>query len=246
MKENRPPVLAHSRSIKPAKMALIWILIGLILGGLSFFGFFLGFGALSILPLFIGLFLGGRGLRNLLRTVPGTEALSIPQQNLRQDLGRLRLRENIENDAERLFNIYLRLEKREAEFRTALSSRLSPTELTYGRYLQAAEECHRVILSQIREAAERLKILGSFDLPKLKDNDTEETSIQDRRKLAEELQGKITQIFSDLERGVTEFDRILIALMEMKTDSLESEARREETYRQLRELAERAKAYSKV
>lgn len=147
-------------------------------------------------------------------------------------------------------------EDRFTQLQVRLEAKFDRSELTYSRYMSAAELVHQAILGNLRDVEAMMQHLESINAPyaraELKKQATGAQtadistieSLSERLRLAEQTEAKIRANLAYNERALTELDRVTAAVLEIKTSkgspSIDLEAAMEE----LRELAARAKKYS--
>ncbi|MNK61600.1 hypothetical protein D3C87_807620 [compost metagenome] len=149
-------------------------------------------------------------------------------------------------------------EDRSKKFRAVLAAKFEPGELTYQRYLSAAEQLHQALFENlsdvtvmlnnldslaVREARKELAILERF--AQLSEDEARTASgLRERLAIAERTEAEVRSRLAYNETALTELDRVNLALSSIKTSKSTSNVDLEATMNELRELAERAKKYS--
>lgn len=186
-----------------------------------------------------------------------TPSDAVKQQ--KRALSRLQYLESIDPAmAEKALAQFEQNEDRAAKFRAVLASKFEPGELTYQRYLAAAEQLHlavfdnlsdvSVMLSNldslaVREARKELAVLERF--AELTEDEVRTASgLRERLAIAERTEAEVRSRLAYNETALTELDRVNLALSSIKTSKSTSNIDLETTMTELRELAERAKKYS--
>lgn len=149
-------------------------------------------------------------------------------------------------------------EDRVAKFRSVLAAKFEPTELTYERYLSAAEQLHQAVYENlsdvsvmlanlnslaVREARKELSVLERF-AQLTEDEVRTAAGLRERLAIAERTEAEIRSRLAYNETALTELDRVNWALSSIKTSKSTANIDLETTMTELRELAERAKKYS--
>lgn len=137
-----------------------------------------------------------------------------------------------------------------------LEAKFERGELTYSRYMSAAELVHQAILDNLREVEAMMHHLESINAPyaraELKKRATgvqpadlsTTDSLSERLGLAEQTESKIRAFLAYNERALTELDRVTAAVLAIKTSKGSQNVDLEAAIEELRELAARAKKYS--
>jgi len=144
------------------------------------------------------------------------------------------------------------------QFARVLESRFNPAELTYRRYLQAAEQLYLGVQDGLQNAAERLALLGSADLDQLRGQvrtlrrrvgsgpgvSRELTALEERVRLAEAELEEASANLAGNEEALAAMGRASSALAAVKTSQGRAGLDRDDAMRQLERLAERAGRYA--
>lgn len=201
-----------------------------------------------------------RLLTRLFEPLPAAEGSgSDASKQLKRSLSRAQYFEAVDPAlAEKALAQFDQNEDRIRKFREVLRAKFEPTELTFGRYLSAAEQLYAAIAENlqdvavmlanldslsVREARKELGILERFATLSDDERRTME-GLRDRLAIAERTEAEIRSRLAYNEAALTELDRVNLALSSIKTSKSASNIDLEATMDELRELAERAKKYS--
>ena len=149
-------------------------------------------------------------------------------------------------------------EDRIRKFREVLRAKFEPSELTFGRYLSAADQLYTAIFENLRDVAVMLSNLDSLSVREARkelgvlerfatlSDDERRTAdgLRERLAIAERTEAEIRSRLAYNDAALTELDRVNLALSSIKTSKSSSNIDLEATMDELRELAERAKKYS--
>lgn len=149
-------------------------------------------------------------------------------------------------------------EDRLKKFTAGLGAKFEAGELTYQRYLSAAEHLHAAVFENLNEVAAMLNNLDSLkvraarqELVELEQrsqpSDDEArlvSGLRERLAIADRTEAEIRSRLSYNEEALTELDRVNLAISSIKTSKSTSNVDLEAAMSELRELAERAKKYS--
>lgn len=129
-------------------------------------------------------------------------------------------------------------EERMTSFERTLSLKLSPTELTYARYHDAAQAVSLAVLDQLNEITTRIATINSIK------NTNESANSEDlkRNEIREKELQKITDALTQNETALTRMDELTQAISEMKSLSATNQ-NLAPLLTELEALAERAKKY---
>lgn len=145
-----------------------------------------------------------------------------------------------------------RLEK----FEPLLLQKFERGELTFQRYFGAAQQVQQAVLANLQELVTRFEHLDSLDLPGLQaersklqrrqDSGESEAlaSLEERLKLAQELEQDIQDRLSYNEKALTGLDHVFLAISNITTSKSGAQPELETVMDELKELAERAEKYS--
>lgn len=199
-----------------------------------------------------------QGAMSRAASTPGTPE-DASRKALKRSLSRLQFLEHVDPlIAERAFTQYEASEERFERFQELLDTKFERTELTYGRYLSAAENLHRAVLDHLRDVAGMLNSLDALDAPAARrdlarleargasseDETRTQEGLRERLAIAERTTSEVRARLSFNEEALTEMDRVNLALASIKTSKHDAGIDLESTLEEVRVLAERAKKYS--
>ena len=136
-----------------------------------------------------------------------------------------------------------------------LNMKLHKEELTYARFMGAAEQVNLSVLDNLKDMVSLLKSAGSIHpdyirkhLDKLAHSQTQAemtqgTSLRDRLKLREQQLEKAGAILTGNEEAMTQMEKISAAVAEWQTDNRFTETDFESAISRLQQLASRAHEY---
>jgi hypothetical protein len=147
-----------------------------------------------------------------------------------------------------------------ANIQELLEMKLRPNEITYGRFLGAAEQVSLSVMDNLNTVAGILKSATSIDLgyirERLRDIDEkpeqspadedQRKSLQERLDLWHRQLKKIDQLMAGNEAAMTEMERISAAVAQWRQDRKFSDSDFESAIKQLHDLASQAHAYEKI
>ena len=186
-------------------------------------------------------------LKRLLQSVPtpahprmGANTLSDDAKSVRHALSKTKYLENIDTRlAEKALNQFDQILERQKQFSKSLDLRFERTELAYSRYSEAVAQVGAAVLEQLKRTVEIFNQLSVMNLKQVED--------PARLEMGKKLQADLAEYLRRNESAITELDRLILALNEVKTSksggaigSGDSDA----LLSQLQELADRAKKYS--
>jgi hypothetical protein len=159
--------------------------------------------------------------------------------------------------AEQAIQQFEHIKIRSEEFSELLQNKLNIGELTFSRYLGAVEQVALSIIDNIRQILNTLKSVSHIDeryiddrlqklnaLPEKKHADIEEEkTLFQRQKLRRDQLDKVNELLTYNEQAMTEFDKLTVAVSDMKTDSPLAKSDLETSISDLQQLAQRAKIY---
>ena len=132
-------------------------------------------------------------------------------------------------------------QERMTSFERTLSLKLSPNEITYGRYHDAAQQVYLAILNQLNEIATRLTNVLSI---KVSEDPTDaNTEASTRLLLRGQELAKVSAQLKLNESALTRMDQLTQAISEMKNQSAIGTSDLAPLLLELEDLAERAKKY---
>jgi hypothetical protein len=244
MEANRHPVpesRAQSGKLKswhlPAGAAVL--VIALVSGVIS------GWIALVVL-VFGGL---SAGLVRWYRTAARSAGEGLPDPAMAEQKERIRMirksryLENVGDLGERVASQAEQIGDRMEQFQKMLNLKFDPAELTFQRYLSAAETTRLALLDQLQMAASALGSL-SVSGPSGAADPEDSPPIRERLEIRRKQEARIRAILEFNEKALTEFDRVSAAISEVRTSRGLSGAALEDVLKELAELASRAKKYS--
>jgi hypothetical protein len=140
-------------------------------------------------------------------------------------------------------------------FRSLLSRKLKVSELTFGRYLVAAEQVRLAVLDNLGTIASQIESVSAIEddyiderlreLTKLKKPSTadieERQTLEERSKLRESQLERINVLLTRNEEAITKFDASNSAIAEMKGASRRSDTGIETATAELEAIAKRAR-----
>jgi len=155
----------------------------------------------------------------------------------------------------------VQFKKIEADYdnvKTLLDQKFHTGELTYGRFLGAAEQVYLGVLDNLQRVGTILQSISTLDpaefkqcRPKRKKSEIENCeekrveAIEARQKLYEEQIGRINTLLAQNESAITEIEKTAAAVATLDTDGQLAEITPEEAIKQLQELAKRVYLYNK-
>ncbi len=220
-------------------------------------------GVVMVLAL-VGLVALFTGVFRLVNRVAEASAprLAGPSEEVKQQkrvLSRCQYLESIDPAlAEKALTQFEQNEDRIGKFREVLRAKFEPGELTFGRYLSAAEQLYTAVFENLRDVGVMLSNLDSLSVREARkelgvlerfatlSDDERRTAdgLRDRLAIAERTEAEIRSRLAYNDSALTEFDRVNLALSSIKTSKSTSNIDLEATMSELRELADRAKKYS--
>jgi hypothetical protein len=144
-------------------------------------------------------------------------------------------------------------------FYEALAERLQPEEITFSRYLSAAEQLVLAVLDNLALIAsliksvrtmrpdyieERLQVLREMQTPNEADQE-ELRALESRRLLFEQQLARVNRLLTRNEEAITQLDHTIAAILEMRTVAGHSRVDLETAVQELEALATRVSDYSK-
>ena len=205
-----------------------------------------------ILAILVGVILFGRiafakafaNVPNGVKAEPAGPALSEEAKSLRRQLGQAKYLENIDTKlAERAINQFEQILDRQKQFSKSLDLRFERSEMAYERYNTAVSQVCSAVIDQLKRIGELLNQLSAMNLKQV-----EQQGLTERLEMGKKLEANLSDYFSKNEAAITELDRLILALNEVKTSKSNPGAGSSGDYEallgQLQELAERAKKYS--
>jgi hypothetical protein len=201
---------------------------------------FLVFGALGFL---------GRKITRRINTLELSSAeFGDPQvlarKTLKRQLMKLQGVDGCESLAERASDHLLQGEERFRTFDRLLRSKLQPSELTFARDHNAAENVLRSLTERLGLVAELLTSVESVRPSEVREKLKEGKVFQERLDVLNVQLGKAETLLQANEEALTEMDRANVALTDMQTRTGLSHLELPEALKQLEELSQRAKRYS--
>ncbi|GEM_PF-2512943 len=160
--------------------------------------------------------------------------------------------------AEKALSQFEQNEDRFKKFRAVLAAKFEIGELTYQRYLSAAEQLHQAIFDNLTDITTMLNNLDSLmvrharkELRELEqrpqpseDESRIVSGLRERLEIADTTETGIRSRLAFNEGALTELDHVNLALSTIKTSKNSANIDLESAMSELRELAERAKKYS--
>lgn len=164
-----------------------------------------------------------------------------------------------ESFAQQGVNHYQKIEEKLINIQAVLDLKVETTELTYGRFLGAAEQVSLGVLDNLKDVVTTLKSAGSIDteyinerlrfLQKKHENTHEDQKQKETLLQRLELRNKqfdmVNQLLTKNEEAMTEMEKISAAVAEWQTDDNFSEIDFESAIARLQELAGLAQDYNK-
>ncbi|MEJ2156052.1 MAG: hypothetical protein P8X96_12000 [Desulfobacteraceae bacterium] len=147
-----------------------------------------------------------------------------------------------------------------ANVQELLEMKLRPNEITYGRFLGAAEQVSLSVLDNLNAAASLLKSAGSIDpayiQSRLKDiagkpvpgkeDEAQRKSLQERLALWNDQLQQVDQLMAGNEKAMTELERISAAVAQWQSDRKFADQDFESAIKQLHALADQAHEYDQL
>ena len=141
-----------------------------------------------------------------------------------------------------------------------LKQKLSTGEITFSRFIGAAEQVYLSTLDNLKQIAVLLKSAGSIDteyvnkrISKMRNrsgsSDAEKKeldALNKRLELRQEQLGKVNDLLSNNEEAMTKMEETTAAIAAMKTDGSLASTDFETAITELQELAQRAQIYNKA
>jgi hypothetical protein len=209
--------------------------------------------------------LGGFGTGLVLKLITGIERQALnagdsdagATQALKQGLFKAQYTPGADKLAEQAIEQLKQLEARYKDFVHILGEKLSPTELTYARYLGVADQVHQSVLDHLRQILSELRSFESSD-PTYAENrrktlnaqvalsesdETELKTIKERLSLHAERVIKIRGFLGDNEKALTQFDLAISAIGAMNTGARLTSTDLVSALQDLEEIARRAKKF---
>ncbi len=189
--------------------------------------------------------------RQRARTAPAEDAQA-DLKALKRGLSRAQYLEHVDTRmAETALHQFEQGEERYGHFLSRLEAKFERTELTFGRYVSAAEQVHQAMLQNLREVEALLKHLDSLHAPhtmreieKLRAAQGLDEAMAERLRRSAETETKIRAHLTYNDRALNELDRVIVAVSDIKTSKDTPGVDLEAAMDELRELAARAKKYS--
>ncbi len=138
-----------------------------------------------------------------------------------------------------------------------LDLKIEKSELTYGRFMGAADQVVLSVLDNLKDVVTTLKSAGSINadyiqdklvnleaLPDGDDKDVQKGALLKRLDLRNSQLGKVTALLTKNEVAMTEMENISAAVSEWQTDDSFAEIDFESAISRLQELAEQAHIYN--
>lgn len=149
------------------------------------------------------------------------------------------------------------LERKYRNFEEILVGKLSPTEMTYSRYLSIAEQVYLAVLDNLDSVFMALKSISAVDTEHLRQRlshlSTQETQATEREKQTlqkrldlyqQQLNHVAEQLFAN-ERALTELDEVSAKLATVQIDKGRADLDLEMAMEELKKLAERTDQYAR-
>ncbi|MCK4493585.1 MAG: hypothetical protein KAU26_05985 [Methylococcales bacterium] len=149
------------------------------------------------------------------------------------------------------------VENKYRNFEDILNSKLSPTEMTYSRYLSMAEQVYLAVLDNLDQVYLTLKSISAMDkthltesLYHLEDNDSataekERKTLTKRLHLYEQQQTKTASIMLANERALTELDQVSAQMASVQMNKGRADLDLDQAMDALHHLAERTDQYAR-
>ena len=139
-----------------------------------------------------------------------------------------------------------------------LKRRLNSGELTYGRYLQLAQEVHGAALDNLHEVAVALRSVSTIDSNYIRkrlleldrggegnvDHEREYKALRERTALLEDQTKRVSQLMAQNESAMTVIDQTTAALAATRTEKGHATLDAETAMAELEQLAKRAGKYA--
>ena len=149
------------------------------------------------------------------------------------------------------------LEVKYHNFEEILSSKLSPTEMTYSRYLSMAEQVYLAVLDNLDKVFLTLKSISAVDKTHLNQRlsilekesssttEKEKETLNRRLNLYEQQQNRTAEIILANERALTELDEVSAKMASVQMNKGRAELDLDIAMEELRHLAERTDRYAR-
>jgi len=153
---------------------------------------------------------------------------------------------------------FVRVQKKYQNVHELLEQKLTSGELTFGRFVGAAEQVYLSALDNLKQAVAMLQSAGSIDpdyihdrlkqlaeIKQLTEADRRESEALNKRlKLREEQLEKVSHLLTNNEEAMTKMEETTAAIASMQTDGSFATTDFETAITQLQELAKSAHIYN--
>jgi hypothetical protein len=171
--------------------------------------------------------------------IAGVAAWEAGLRELKHALSKLQYEAGLEKPAEQAVEQLSQAERKFRAFERLLSEKLSPSELTYGRYETAAQQVYLAVLDNLRSLSGRLQAAASTDAEYARAHGQ-----TDRLALRDQQLAAAAETLAANERALTELDRVSAAIAALVTRHGLASADLGTLVGELEELAGRARKYS--
>jgi len=141
-------------------------------------------------------------------------------------------------------------------FRDVLGKKLSPQEVTFGRYLGSAEQVYLSVLDNLDKMACILESISTIDVPYIEErlralrkqktlaeaDEEERKTLLERRTLRDDKLQEVNVLLTENEQAMTDIEKATVSLVAITKSRASVD--RETARKQLEELASRAKQYA--
>jgi hypothetical protein len=171
------------------------------------------------------------------------------RQEVLRDLAKYRKLKGAEKFVEQASLQFVKIEEKFNRLKEILDEKFNVSEITYGRYLGAAEQVYLSALDNLTNILPVLKSLEGIDVDcvskQLKKADSEESkTLTERINLYQKQLDNVESLITNNEELITALDEVTVAIATVQTHQGVADVGMEEAKNQLKELARRAKNYS--
>lgn len=242
-----PPALALPLGFAAYLFNTPLLYLGL-LGGLT-----VGLGSAIVNIFFRGETLSARYLQQLAEGTQAQKALFL--ESLRRNLAQAQRITGAESSAEQGLEQFERMRAKFDKLGSLLATRFQQGELSYGRFLGAAEQVYLGGLDNLQRVAALLESVGGIDLayidkrlasldkPDSEADRKEREALVRRQRLRSEQLARVDELLAGNEEALTALEETTAAVAAMSTDTALARGDFETAIAQLQQVAARARQY---
>jgi len=176
-------------------------------------------------------------------------------EQLRTVLGKLGARAHLQEPAAQAGRQLRLVRERLENFKTLLDGKLSPQELTYSRYLQAAEQAHLLVFDNLSLAASLMQSVESADPREIRAqlealaaqaDQAQAQALRERLQVIEAQTEKISALLGCNEVAMTELDKLAAAFAQTNIVAGRVPAALETVLADLQNLTAQAPHYARL